>query len=726
MNRLWTWWISVGQRSPVATLSVAAVVLALAGWAAAGLTVDSSRHSMVRADHPAQALQLRWFERFGYPDQMVMVVGGGTPALRHRAADYLVADLEQDPRFQGRVRAKIDPESIADIMLLAPTGAGLEGTDDQNYFTTADGAHTLVLIHPEIPGTQQAEEVRPWVERIRQARDTILAAGGAEAGLEMGLTGAPVLVVDEQTVIEESIARTSVVTGLALLVLLWIGFGSLRWAVLAILPVALGVACTMAAARGLYGGLNMVTSSSTSILLGLGIDFGVYLLWRLGELRRAGLDRLPAIPATLERAGAALAWSALTTACAFWTISLTEFTAYARLGVMVSIGLLASLLLTFLILPALLTLGTRDTTPPPRAWKRTPWLGLVRHAAGPSLVAGAAITAGLSLGLPQVTFSTRFYDFIPQRIESARWLPVIEADPRTSPLRATVEVADLDEARALGARLEALPSVARVMSAADLLAPWDRPEVERRMAASRLLGDSPALNRAREAARAALERDAVGPDDLPAWMHPLWRSRDGQTLALHVLPAGDLWQPQEARRFYEEVTAVAPGATGLAMSTHLHLTWIREGFLRAAGLAALLILLIVGVAFRRLGDATLTLAPTALGFVWTLGGMGLLGLPLNAANVIALPILLGISIDANVHLVHRVRESQRLDEVLGGTGSASVLALMTTLAAFGSLMLTDYGAMRSLGLTMVLGLAANLVTSVILLPAWLRWRGRLA
>jgi len=721
----------LGVRRPWTVVAIAAVVLALCGAAASTLRIDSSRHSMVRADDPHQALQLAYFDAFGYPNTLVVVLSGDTAERRREVADTLADDLRATPALSDRVLTRLDRDALAELVLLQTSFERPPGTDAAGYLSTADGAHTLVLVFPDVAGTQQAEEVQPIVEQVRAARDRALR--GEVRG---DVTGAAALVVDEQDEIRRGVMLTSGATGAAIVLLLMFGFRSLRAGLLALAPVVLGVAGTMAVARLLYGELNMVTSSCSSILLGLGIDFGVYLLRRYGELRQGLIARDEAIVGTVRRAGAALVIGATTTAAAFLTTGSTAFTAYARLGVIVSIGLLFMLVSTLTLLPALFTLVPpegkrgRGETPPTLRPRRIAWLEpWLRRAPRFVVVMGLLSVAGSAFVTRNVPFNTRFYDFIPAHVEAARGLLVVETDPFATPLRATVPAGSIEASRELAERLRALPSVGAVFGPADALPPLNVPALRLRLLVP-LLTDAAWADRAHATATAVAERGAYAPEDLPPVLRAQFVSLDGTQVALEVLPSGDIRDPTFAKQFHDEVSSVAPRATGLPMSIHVHLTYIREGFLRAAGASALLVLLIVAVAFRRVADATWTLLPCATCFLWMTGWMGVLGIAFDAANIVALPLILGVTIDASVHLMHRVRESEaehgvaRLSDVIGGTGSAVVLASGTTMAGFAALMLADYGAMKSLGLVMTLGIGSSLVASVVLLPCALLVAGR--
>ncbi|HFE47010.1 MAG TPA: hypothetical protein ENJ18_16255, partial [Nannocystis exedens] len=158
---------------------------------------------------------------------------------------------------------------------------------------------------------------------------------------------------------------------------------------------------------------------------------------------------------------------------------------------------------------------------------------------------------------------------------------------------------------------------------------------------------------------------------------------------------------------------------------------ILDGFRRAAGLAAVLILLLLMIDFRGIKNALLALVPTVLGWLWMLAFMALFGLSFNVVNVICLPLVIGIGTAFGVHLMHRAEESARahngiasLDDLLRGTGSAVIISALTTMVGFGALMLGKHGAMLSLGLTMVIGIATCLAASVLVLPAILYLLGR--
>jgi predicted RND superfamily exporter protein len=145
---------------------------------------------------------------------------------------------------------------------------------------------------------------------------------------------------------------------------------------------------------------------------------------------------------------------------------------------------------------------------------------------------------------------------------------------------------------------------------------------------------------------------------------------------------------------------------------------ITSGFYRALAVGASLVLLVLLVDFRNLRDTLLAVVPLTMGILWTVGGMRLLGLQLNFANMVGVLLIIGVGIDNGVHVVHRVRleGSEGIDVVLRHTGRAVVISSLTTMVGFGSLALADHAGLASLGKMLLLGVGACLVCSLVVLP----------
>jgi predicted RND superfamily exporter protein len=126
--------------------------------------------------------------------------------------------------------------------------------------------------------------------------------------------------------------------------------------------------------------------------------------------------------------------------------------------------------------------------------------------------------------------------------------------------------------------------------------------------------------------------------------------------------------------------------------------------------------------WRSLWDSLLAFFPLALAALASVAVMVLLGWPFNFANVIVLPMLIGMGIDNGVHLVHRHRTNPKEGDLLGtSTARAVFFAALTTVLCFGSLGFASHRGMAAVGKLLTLGVAATLLSYVVVLPAVLVW-----
>ena len=220
--------------------------------------------------------------------------------------------------------------------------------------------------------------------------------------------------------------------------------------------------------------------------------------------------------------------------------------------------------------------------------------------------------------------------------------------------------------------------------------------------------------------RTSATATGVTVDDLPPTLRTRYLGRTGWH-RLFVFPSEDVWNYEALTRFVRDVRSVDADAHGSPVATLAHLRALKEGYLHAALYALPAVGLLAVATFGALGPALLALVPPAVGGLWTVGLMGLLGVPFNPANLLLLPLLIGIGIDSGIYVVHRFQETAGTAGAahLGSTGRAITASALTTMVAFGSLMLAEHRGLRSLGLVVLLGVGSLLVASLVTLPSLL-------
>lgn len=217
------------------------------------------------------------------------------------------------------------------------------------------------------------------------------------------------------------------------------------------------------------------------------------------------------------------------------------------------------------------------------------------------------------------------------------------------------------------------------------------------------------LNRVLEAG----ELDARG---LPANLRQRFVSPGGR-FAVYAVPKNSIWDREALGTFIHDVRSVAPEVTGFPETFYENTGLIQRGFLRASMYASLAVFILLWIDLRRLRYVFIALIPVALGAVWMLGWMHIAQIPYNLANIVGLPLIIGVGIDNGVHVLHRYLETHSVETATVKTGGAVLLSSLTTMVGFGSLAFASHRGYSSLGQILFLGVGACLLMALTVLPS---------
>ena len=443
----------------------------------------------------------------GVPGWLGAVEKGISGALEGRGGG--TADPEQmtkGPAMLARMLRALDAElaggdGLAGLELGKAATAGPRGprVDEAGFLVGASGNYHLIVMFPELPGSE-GYELAPLIAKVRR-----LYAEVPLGPVRPALTGMPAVATDELVAVNRGLEISTIGTGLGLVLLLYLGYRSVRYTVMALVPLGVGTLLTVALARALFGGLNIVTSSFVSVLMGIGINYAIFLLARYSEELRSGAGQEAALRGALGKTGTGILISAATTILAFATVTITEFTAYRQLGLLVGLGIVVMVLLTWFVSPALAR--AMDPSGVRRAADEFVGLNhleaLVKRGRWPFLAAALALSVfgvGFARGL---RFNARYFDFLPASAESVRGLTAVESDGGASPVFANLWAPDVESARALTEKVRGLELVGGVDSATDLLPPLSDERMGALKETVAALGKKPDFARLRDRERSA-------------------------------------------------------------------------------------------------------------------------------------------------------------------------------------------------------------------------------
>lgn len=670
---------------------------------------------------------------------------------------------------------------------------GDESLREQGYMVSKNGELLFVLIVPNDDETS----FTGYKDAVEQARQVIAETRKDFPGVTVGLTGEDVISSDEMVTTQSDVETASKIALAGVALLFIIAYQGVVKPLLAVFCLLLGLSWTMGFTALTIGHLNILSVVFTTILIGLGIDFGIHILERFKEERQQGNEILPALQKTLQGTGKGNFAGAITTAIAFGAMVLTDFIGIVELGWIAGWGILFCMVAMLLVLPALITVEekwrkpsytqTKSTTATQRGWVDK----LFSHY---YLIIGVCTVLVLiaSLSLKDLRFDYNLLNLQAKGTEAVQYeMKILESAGRSA-WSAAILADSFKAIQEKERQLKALPTVARVESISAVipdnqeenaqiirenLAPllrglevepedvdfsWkalnktlkgiqfklqgrggddlDRVQtagnrvrnfreqsqkMEPDLAEKRLQNFSQLLfadyRKLMEELKANADVKLVKLEEIPETLRKRYISQKGKYVA-HIFPSVDVWDLDERKKYLDELRSVDPNVTGTAIHMFESTRLMTEGYVNGGLYAMTAIIIYVFFLFRNLRTVFFVLLPVLVGSIWTIGIMELIGLKLNMANLVILPLILGIGVVNGIHITHRYREEEdKHASILGkSTGQAVLLSSLTTMIGFGSMMVANHYGVFSLGMVLTLGVFNCLIASVTFLPALLK------
>jgi hypothetical protein len=151
---------------------------------------------------------------------------------------------------------------------------------------------------------------------------------------------------------------------------------------------------------------------------------------------------------------------------------------------------------------------------------------------------------------------------------------------------------------------------------------------------------------------------------------------------------------------------------------------LKDSYVHAAWYSLAAIALLVLFHFRTVGAVILALLPVGIGTLWLAGLMGWFGIPFNLANIMTLPLVIGIGVTNGIQILNRFAEERTPGILARSTGKAVLVSGLTAIAGFGSLILAQHRGIHSLGCVMAMGILTCMIAGLTFLPALLNLLGR--
>ena len=674
------------------------------------------------------------FARFE-PEAMARELANTRDLLSVPSAD-VTALVRQDPLgLLSLIRDHLAAEvSILDVDL------------SQEGFFTSDGRSQLVIARPIRPPYDTAFS-RELLQRLEAIESSVRSSFGSDSPSASETPTLEVVGAYRSSLETENLIRTEgTVTALGslagVLAIIFLVFRSLRVLACSAIPLLLGATMT-AALSGVFYQLSTAASGSAAMLFGVSVDGVLLLYFRYLEERRRG--------ATSDGATGLLAPTVIsvglgftTTAATYFGLVAIDFPSLEEVGRLIGVGILLSGLFTVLLVPGLL-----PETPPDIRLPTTEWLGpFVVQFRG--YIVWAAVIVTLGLGVAAVGLTV-----VP---DLERLQPQTDAARAEEELLARFSIPDevvlmLTQGPNLDPLLEANHTIAEHLkrSVPDVVATFPHalvPSVARQDAVrGAIRAYETSLQEVSErladaAAESGFRADAFDPfvARLPRLLDAeqyvthrgylehglsdlvdryISETDDGYVTVAYAYPSTPM--ELETIRSVIEQSGQLVETTGVSLVNRELAQTFPSKFITGGLIGTLGVVVVALIGFGSLRLTVLSLVPTALGLVWGAGVLSLMDVELDLFSIFALLMCVGIGVDYSIHVLHRYS----LDTALGvarplvAVAPAILVACATTLVGFGSLMLSGYGPLRSLGAVSVVTLTACVLTSLFVLPAYL-------
>ena len=652
-----------------------------------------------------------------------------------------------------------------------------------------DATQRVVSLQPRLNFTELLSAA-PAVKTIHaDARELGL---DPSHGVRVRVTGDPILNYEELLVVSKQGKILAIGSFLLAAASLWVAMRSLRVVLASLASLLVGLVASNAFCAFAIGHLNQISSAFNVLIVGLGTEFGIHICMRYAELAAHGRSRPEALAETGSSLGSSLLFSAGTTSIGFFVFLPTDYRGVAELGFITGAGILISLVCSFTVLPALLSLGAPVYPRMPRP--DFPLAHRLQHLpvkwARPIRWVTAVCTVIMLFLLPRVSFDHNPVNLRDPSTESVQAFQDLLAHSGTSPWTLDAVAPNLTAAQAEAKKLEALPTVKDAITLADyvpadqdekieilqtaalFVPPPARPEpppplaaqrtaleqlraeldlaagrdtgklgtaagrlrdaVDHFLAGAAAVDPGPAFAAAQAAVvgslpeqvddlRTALSPEHVTLENLPPEIRREMIAADGRA-RIEIRARDSLAESAALERFVDEVRTVDPAVVGGA--AHL-VEWgrITVNALREAMIAAVICmaLFLIGIS-GRVWDTLLAFLPMGLAAGFSCALLVVFGQSFNFANVIVMPMLVGMGIDNGIHLVHRHRTNpEEVDVLSTSTARAVFFSCVTTILSFGAMAFAGHRGMAALGQLLTLGVAMTLLCYVVILPALLEW-----
>ncbi len=565
--------------------------------------------------------------------------------------------------------------------------------------------------------------------------------------ITFGITGEFKITFEDSMQMERAILPTSIVAFIGILLFLFFVLRRPSQVILLMITLVMSVIMTYGFAKITLGELNTITSILAAILMGFGIDFGLYFILRFREEFTNRGDLKESIRQTYLHAGTSSFFSAITSASSFFVLTLADFKGFSHFGLMAGGGVLITAVMMYVFLPALyliidrvkpdfkksLIVNYKETKKADRLHKPYPFAGKI-------LAVSILLTIGIAWFATRIEFNYDSRKFMTGDTPALILQDEIEKRFGRKGLPSVIYAPTIEEAKKLHDELankEKYPHIQQIISIFTIVPPMEQQlrtreilnQIEKRLVdvpKELVTGENKEIiGMVKKALKTKPFTMKDVPPDLLKQFRPITASGEKGYFTL-IIPKGSVTDSRQTVEFTKQVGIINVDgkeyhATGhMILMANLAIIVIRDGKIFPL-LVAGIILLIILLAYRDQRALVFAMAPLVVGMIWMLGLMYITDWKINYVNIVVFPVVLGFGISNGIYLYNRYLENRSVMFALRHSGAAVAGSTITALIGWASLFFSGHRGLHSMAELAVFGLASALVVSFTLMPALLQF-----
>jgi predicted RND superfamily exporter protein len=632
--------------------------------------------------------------------------------------------------------------NIDDIIEKYQKRQGAEIDSGSDYMISADQTVTALFLKPDFMPTE-VDKTGNLIARIDTIKEE-LSSTYDSGDITISYAGTYTLGYDQQKAIVSDISLTSIIALVIIFLAILLFIRKLDLSVFLLVSLTIGVLSAFGIAWLRFGYINLITGFLLAILTGLGVNYGIHLLFRYREEYKTGNEL--ALKHAFISTGRASITGAATTAISFATLIFSRFLGFSEFGFLASLGIMITLASTYILVAAMISITARFRKPAaltspeksrnarkyllePQKWKKALYI---------SAICLAVATVALSFFLPNLSFEYNSRKLEVKGQKSIETTDMIQQKFNISTDPAIFYTYDREQEKDFYNTVNKTMSsddslIGNIISVSAVVA--DQDEQKKRVAWIKKIReeidslpegafDNEQKKRVEQFRTMTSAIKTISEDDLPAELQRRFfaSDREGKRLYIsQIFPRKVLFNAMEMEQYVDEIDPVN-GQKGSYFPTGMHIIYVflintvlNESRIFLS-IVLIIIYLLLLMDFQNLKDASIAMIPILVGTLWLIQIMSALGIKFNFMNIVVLPSVLGTGVDNGVHIFHRYRESKNIFTALSKTGIANFGMSLTVALGWSALFFAHYEGLKTMAFVGVTGILLTFLASITIMP----------